>query len=604
MRVANSFLCANCGIKVSEAEEYCPGCGQVPSMLNGQARSSAESASDDTAAGFEGSSFSNNHPIGNKSNQHLIDCEALFDKNKPYFDQPDVVEEVINRTKEVIKSDPDKESTNRLYAYVSEMYRMTYRYEESFAHAVFGVESSETFFKHQAHNSILDSLFNLNRFPEFETWVERALKDRFPDAQYFRMRYLTKLEKYDEALKICESHFDSNVVFANSNRASILVRAKRYEEAEQIFRKLIISGPRDEYVSNWINTLAFSILIPQGRLVEAESILVTSLSTHDNREKINSYSNLALVAFNFKEFNAAKRYARIASTHSDNAIASESRLTLCEIEFSQLNESKNSSISDWKDLFTKVKQGILAADIDDVPRFLSLLITCGTRSEESDQIIEIVESEYLKISKMPIWNFNKTIRIEFQRNRVELLSSKYLAESKFIELDELLINTIDELKNEKIESLLDYLRTPFAAIDLRRAALKSNNVEFLAEWASFEEQSEIIFGLAKHQDEPILVALAENQSSPDAVCELIASKNDMDLDFALCGRSNLSPRLAQVLSGSSFEAARKLIAIRDDLDNETYQKLATDQAQLVRDAIRENQSCSAEIRALAALGSL
>jgi peptide subunit release factor RF-3 len=44
--------------------------------------------------------------------------------------------------------------------------------------------------------------------------------------------------------------------------------------------------------------------------------------------------------------------------------------------------------------------------------------------------------------------------------------------------------------------------------------------------------------------------------------------------------------------------------MRDDLSEDTYTVLATDDAMLVRDAIRENQACSAEIRALAALGSL
>jgi hypothetical protein len=205
---------------------------------------------------------------------------------------------------------------------------------------------------------------------------------------------------------------------------------------------------------------------------------------------------------------------------------------------------------------------------------------------------------------MPIWNFNAEVRINFQSIRVDLLSRKYLSEHKFLELDELLINSIGELKEQRIEVLLDYLRTPFAAIDLRRASLQCSDIGFLAQWASFEEQSEIIFSLAKYQEEPILVALAENPASPDAVCELIASKNDLDLDFALCGRAKLSARLAQVLSDSSFEAARKLVAVREDLEEEIYRKLATDKALLVRDAIRENQSCSAEIRALAALGSL
>ena len=62
--------------------------------------------------------------------------------------------------------------------------------------------------------------------------------------------------------------------------------------------------------------------------------------------------------------------------------------------------------------------------------------------------------------------------------------------------------------------------------------------------------------------------------------------------------------MSTILAKSTFDAVRKLIAMRDDLSQETYTALATDDAMLVRDAIRENQACSAEIRALAALGSL
>ena len=606
--MTDSFLCDNCGIKVPGAEgSTCPGCGQISANLASSdrpANSAEENNGFDQKPKNSEATFTGKYPMGQKSNQHLIDCEALFDKSKPYFEQPDVVQEVINRTKEVIRDESDQESLSRLNSYISEMYRMTYKYEESFEHGVFGVNSSEIFFKHQSHNSILDSLFNLSRFQEFETWIDRANKDNFVDAEYYRMKYLTKIEKFDEALSICDSHFSENMVFANSSRADILVKAKRFDEAEILFRKLIVNGPKEEYVSNWINSLAYSVLIPQGRFVEAENVLVTSLCTDSYREKINSYSNLAMVAFNFKEYDAAKRYARLASTHSENAIASESRLTLCKIEFQRLQESESSSLSEWKSLFTQVRESFLVSDIDDVPQFLSLLITSGEKSEQSDQILGIIETEYVRLSKMPIWNFNAEVRINFQGIRVDLLSRKYLSESKFLELDELLINSISELKDQRIEVLLDYLRTPFAAIDLRRAALKCSKVDFLSEWAGFEEQSEIIFSLAKHQDEPILVALAENPASPDAVCELISSKNDLDLDFALCGRAKLSSRLAQVLSKSNFEAARKLIAVRQDLDEEIYRSLATDQALLVRDAIRENQSCSAEIRALAALGSL
>jgi hypothetical protein len=55
---------------------------------------------------------------------------------------------------------------------------------------------------------------------------------------------------------------------------------------------------------------------------------------------------------------------------------------------------------------------------------------------------------------------------------------------------------------------------------------------------------------------------------------------------------------------SNFESVRREIARRPDLDDSSYNKLATDVAALVRDAIRQNPACSQEIKALAALGSL
>lgn len=603
--MTSSFLCDNCGIKVTGPEgTECPGCGHIASE-NGPTASSRDNQSNETLGSKPGiGDFNKKNPLGFWGNQHLKDCEALFDKNKPYFDQPDIVDEVINRTKSKIQEAPDEESSFRLYAYMSEMYRMTQRYNDSYENGVNGVKSSETFFKNQSHNSILDSLLNLNKYHEFETWTELARKDKFPDVDYYRMRYLTKLEKFEEALVACESHFSSNRTFANSNRADILVKAKRFDEAEQIFRKLIANGPQNEFVSNWINSLAFSILMPQGRLVEAESVLITSLCTNDYREKINSYSNLGMVAFKFKEYDAAKRYARIAANHPDNAIASESRLTLCEIDYQRLEETTNAPKSDWLILYTQVKESLSRTDFDDAAKFLSLLIKSAQKSEQDQDLFQTIESESSRLTQTPQWQSNNKVRKEFESLRIDLLARKYLSEKKFLELDAILIPAIEILSDLNVEVLLEYLRTPFADINLRRAALKCTNLNFLATWSSFEEQKEIIYSLAKYQEEPILVALAENPYTPDTVCELIASKNDIDLDFALCERSNLSLRMAQLLGNSAFEAVRRLIASRVDLDDEMYRKLATDSASLVRDAVRENQSCSAEIRALAALGSL
>jgi tetratricopeptide (TPR) repeat protein len=601
--VTSSFLCDNCGIKVAAAEgSECPGCGHISG--GAQEESHYNTVGSSFSGGNEEAIFSKKNPIGNWSNQHLVDCEALFDRSRPHQDQPEIVQEVIDRTHLKIKEAPDKDSSARLHAYLSEMYRMTFRYEASFENGVHGVDCSEVFFKHQSHNSILDSLFNLNRFQDFEIWIERAREDKFIDVEYYNMRYLTKLEKYDEALAVCETHFNSNMTYANSHRADILVKAGRFEEAEQIFRKLIAIGPKDDFVANWINSLAFSILMPQKRFLEAEQVLLTALCTSNYREKINAFSNLAMVALKLKEFSAAKRYASIAAVHPENAIASESRLTLCEIEYARLLDDDKASGAEWTKLFEQITDSFKITDFDDAPAFLSLLVNVSEKTGQNTELIEVVENEFSKLSKSYEWTSNHQARTEFQRLRIELLSKTYLATKDFLALDNLLITSIGELKDQKIEVLLEYLRSPFAAIDLRRTALNNSNLEFLAEWAAFEEQSEIIFSLAKHPEEPILVALAENSATPDAVCELISSKNDIDLDFALCSRPDLSKKMAQVLARSTFEAVRKLIAMRDDLDDETYRALATDQALIVRDAIRENQHCSADIRALAALGSL
>jgi hypothetical protein len=225
-------------------------------------------------------------------------------------------------------------------------------------------------------------------------------------------------------------------------------------------------------------------------------------------------------------------------------------------------------------------------------------------AHQSAEIFVIIDEVFAKLKATRDWLQNNKVRGQLETLRIDVLSKQYLKESMYLELDELFISAVSEIRGHKFLALLDYLRTPFPGIDLRRVVLKTTNKEFLAEWAQFEEQSEILYGLAKNQEEPILVALAENPASTDVICELISKKNDIDLDFALCGRANLSKHMSTILAKSTFDAVRKLIAMRDDLSQETYTALATDDAMLVRDAIRENQACSAEIRALAALGSL
>lgn len=529
----------------------------------------------------------------------------MFDKEQPNYTQKEVIHKVIYNTTEKLKSAPNVESGSRLYSYMSEMYRMLESYEESFQAGTHGIKSTEKFYINQSHNSILASLHFLNRDTELLEWMERANQADFPDTNYYKIQYLCKNDKYDEALDVCDSYYGTNSDISNVNRADILTKAKRYDDAETIYRKMIANwGPKNEYTANYINTFAFSVLIPQNRYQDAEKVLVSAICTKNERERINAFSNLAMVALYLKEFTAAARYASMATAHPDNAIASESRLTLCKIEYQRLIETEGASDGEWNALFQTVRDALEKTDFDDAANFLEILIQAAEKTARNEQIIEIIESEFSKLRLTNDWNTNTQVRNELESIRIDILSKYFLKEKKFLELDDLFLSSVSQFPDQNFLALLDYLRTPFAGIDLRRATLKMTNSYFLSDWARFEDNPEILFSLAKHQEEPILVALAENAASPDAVCELISEKNDIDLDFALCGRPNLSAHMNQILARSTFEAVRKLIALRDDLAEETYRLLATDSAMLVRDAITNNQTCPAEIRALAALGSL
>jgi tetratricopeptide (TPR) repeat protein len=600
--VTSSFICENCGIKVAGAEgSDCPGCGQNSA---GAASDALRISETDTTLPNNGNLFTRRGVNEEWVARHVMDCESIFDKEKSYTDQPDLVRQVIAKVNELIPTAPDLESSRRLHAYLSEMYRVSESYLESIKAATVGVESTEQFFKFQSHNSMLDSLFNLERLEDFTSWIQKSFDDDFPDANYFKIRYLTKLGEFDEALKLCDSHYDSDAMYLNANRADILVKAKRFDEAELILRKLTSNNVRGEHAANWANTLAFSILIPQGRTIEAEKLLVSVLCTSNYRERINAYSNLALLSLSINEVAAAKRYASIATVHPENAIASESRLTLCKIELKRLQENESSTVKEWADFFNQVKAGLEITDFDDAPAFLDLLITSAPKAEMGSHIVGIIEKEFTRLRGLFKWNGNPSARANLQGIRVNELAKFYLEEKNYLKLDELFTSALTDSPDQGFDSLLDYLRTPFAAIDLRRSALKVSDKHFLAQWAAFEKHEEIIFSLAKHTEEPILVALAENPATPEPVCELIYNRNDIDLDFALCNRENLTAKMTEMLAKSTFEAVRKLIAMRTDLNQEIYTLLATDSAMLVRDAIRENQACTPEIRALAALGSL
>jgi tetratricopeptide (TPR) repeat protein len=345
-------------------------------------------------------------------------------------------------------------------------------------------------------------------------------------------------------------------------------------------------------------------MMPQGRYAEAEKFLTRAICTENAREKVNAYSNLAMVAFRLKEFTAAKRYATVGSKSNDQAIASESRLTLCQIEFQRLFESENPTESEWESLFNQVIASLEDVDFDDAAQFLEILLKICEKAPKMMNIVQVIETQYAKLIEHPDRQKNDQVSMEIEVMRVQILSQNYLKESKYLLLDGLFMEALQKLKDQNLRELVEYLRTPFAGIEIRRGALQIKNLDFLSEWAAFEQVPEILYALSKSETESVLISLAENSASPDEVCALIASKEDLDLDYALSTRTQLSTNMIQILMKSPFDSVRKSIAERSDLDDAVYTQLATDRSILVRDAVKENPNCSPEIKALAALGSL
>jgi len=418
------------------------------------------------------------------------------------------------------------------------------------------------------------------------------------------MCYMTKNKRYDEALEACENYYTFDLDQLLFNRADILRAANRIEESELNYLKLIARGPKGSFFPNAINSLAWSIMMPQGRYAESEKLLASAICTSHEREKVNAFSNLAMVAFNLKEFAAAKRYATVGSKSNDLAIASESRLTLCKIEFQRLLESKNPTENEWESLFDQIILSLEDVDFDDASQFLEILLKTYEKSPKNIDIVKVIETQYSRLMEHPDRATNEQVAKEIEILRIQILSQNYLKESKYLLLDELFVGALQKLKDHNLTELIEYLRTPFAGIEIRRGALQVKNLDFLSDWAAFEQVPEILYALSKSETESVLVSLAENPASPDEVCMLISSKVDLDLDFALSTRSNLSTRMIETLAKSPFDSVRKSIAERNDLADSVYTQLATDSSLLVRDAIKENESCSPEIKALAALGSL
>ena len=601
--MTSSFLCENCGIKVSGAEgTQCPGCGQSRS-------SSISGQSPDVSERF--SNFSDRNSIVPKKDfdstwfDSLVkECEPLWEGNSSPAEFQKNLVELVRILKSRSMEAPDVESSNRLYSFLSSVFREQGSFKESYASGLIGVESKAQFFEHQAMNSILASITALDMHDEFQKWIERAKTANVPHADYHAMCYMTKNKRYDEALEACENYYTFDLDQLLFNRADILRAANRIEESELNYLKLIARGPKGSFFPNAINSLAWSIMMPQGRYAESEKLLASAICTSHEREKVNAFSNLAMVAFNLKEFAAAKRYATVGSKSNDLAIASESRLTLCKIEFQRLLESKNPTENEWESLFDQIILSLEDVDFDDASQFLEILLKTYEKSPKNIDIVKVIETQYSRLMEHPDRATNEQVAKEIEILRIQILSQNYLKESKYLLLDELFVGALQKLKDHNLTELIEYLRTPFAGIEIRRGALQVKNLDFLSDWAAFEQVPEILYALSKSETESVLVSLAENPASPDEVCMLISSKVDLDLDFALSARSNLSTRMIETLAKSPFDSVRKSIAERNDLADSVYTQLATDSSLLVRDAIKENESCSPEIKALAALGSL
>ena len=597
----SSFLCDNCGIKVSESEDgSCPGCGHISSAQTQNTLDSQNNSSGSPDAAI----FSLSGLNENWTRTVLTECEKYLDEDTPRNLQQKSIEQVKSILHERIGQAPDQEAKYQLHAYLSEIHRMTAQYSDAIDSGLIGTNSTTTFFNHQSHNSILDSLLNLEKYDELLKHIKVADKDKFPHSSLFLMNYYSKIGKHEEALEKCDEYYSDDFSALNFNRANILLNAGKKDDAEYIFTKLLSKGPKDVFFPSAVNTLAFSIYIPQGRLQEAEQVLLRVLCTDNERERINGFSNLALVALQFNEFEAAKRYASLAINHPELPIASEARLTICQIDFRRLQMKESATEAEWRALLDQISENLESFDFDDAAKFFELYLETLAKIVNPKEMVSLIESQYQKIKSAPNWSKQIDISHEVELLRFNKLANHYLEQSNYLDLDKLIAEILPIVTDQYLPGLLEYLKTPFAAMEVRRLALKNSNLDFISAWAAFEKESEILYGLAKFPQEVVQVALALNPKVPDEICMLIAKRRDLDLDYALSTRSNLSKELVEVLVKSEFDPVRKTLAEREDLDESIYKQLATDASVIVRDAIRENAACSLEIKALAALGSL
>jgi hypothetical protein len=311
-----------------------------------------------------------------------------------------------------------------------------------------------------------------------------------------------------------------------------------------------------------------------------------------------------MVAYHLKEYEAAKRYAEVGATSHDQAIASESLLTLCRIEYQRLIESESATESDWDNLLALVKKNLEISDFDDAAEFFKFLIASTEKSSKKAEIVSILESQYEIFTSNIEWKYDLKVRMEIEKVRVDKLSEIFMQEKRYPELEELFISALDYLKNQDNPTLVAYLEIPFATIGFREKCLAITDFDFLIEWAQIETHPEILRGIAANKKEAILLKVAANPATSDETLKVIMNENDLDLDFAISIRESLSVDLVKVLITSSFDAVRREIAQRSDLEYKEFELLATDSSLLVRDAIKDNPACPTEIKALAALGSL
>jgi hypothetical protein len=598
-------MCPNCGIKVSSTEESgCPGCGHIQS---------------DYPANPESENSYSNTKIPStslkKNPLNLVDDEMSWirdflgthvDERRSDFETNprETMLEVEAHCLEGLSLAPNEKSKQILSSYLSFLYIQMGRHKQALEFGKVGVECEDDFFKYQALNSIFYSLFEFNLNDEFKVWLDKARKIDFPDLAYHEINYYVNIGSLEDALRSCDKYSALYPEWGNDARARIYRDFNRFDEAEALYRKVTSRKATTPFYANTANSLAFSVLMPQKRFVEAEEVLLQALCSTDVREKINAYSNLAMVAFHLKEYDAAKRYANVGANSHDMAIASESRLTLIQIENQRLSEDENVPAELWDDLVNQIQEDLRNTHFDDADDLFQLLISACQRSSFNKDLVDVVQKQYENLKDNIEWNYNPKITANIEIARIDFLSERYLREEKYDKLHELFASGIEYLQNHYSETLLAYLETGKASQELRRKCLSISDKRFLANWAKFEKDPEINLELSSNKFEPILLALAQNPAVTDRVLKIIADENDLDLDFAISTRDALSQEMVAVLISSNFETVRREIASRPDLEYSDYERLATDEALLVRDAIRENPACSAELKALAALGSL